>query len=551
MGTHETRRHGLKQTFEVVGETQVVGGAPVGAPPQGFRFGRMFPALQPFRPTAGSLDGLGIAMTTQDTASDPAPGQAGLQPAGYTYLGQFIDHDITLDTTPEATASDQPLTDDDLVQSRSPSLDLDSLYGDPAATDPRFFEADGLRFRIGSTVGVDPRGPNPSPDDIVRRSHPSDLPRDTLGRALIGDARNDENLIIAQLHLAFLKFHNRTVDALGAVAAPTDPLFPAARALVTRHYQWLVLDDFVRRLCDPAIFKAVLGADTLRGLRETTPVLVAFPATGFETPPMPLEFAVAAYRFGHSMVRNGYSWNREFPGAGLALFFAFSQLSGGIGNPGDDSPASTFAVLPSNWIADWRRMFDFTDVPGVGANPADVPLNLARPIDTNLAGGLAKVPHVGNLASRNLRRGAERGLPSAQDVIAALQAGGDTVTPLLDPAALLDGLPDTMVRTIREFEFDLKTPLWFYILREAELAGGGTLGPLGSRIVIETFVTLIRTSKISIFNADHAQPGVLTVWSPEADSPLRVGSAPITTMAHLLALVGDVNPLGDPPAAQA
>jgi hypothetical protein len=555
--------HGIKNTFEIVGEKQVVDGVDLKTPPSGFRFGRLFPGLKPFRPTDASLALLGDAMSGAGVAEPrPQPGEpASPIPAGYTYFGQFVDHDITLDQSADLDDADLKLSDDQLTQARSPSLDLDSLYGDPLLGLQPPLTGDGARFAIGLTLPVTTL--NVPEDDPVRLSHPNDLPRDAAGVAQIGDKRNDENLIVAQLHLAFLKFHNKVVDVLEARGdtAPEN-LLEAARAIVVRHYQWLVLNDFVRRFTDETVFQDVLGVADLGDATTLAPRPLAFGVTGFETPPMPLEFSVAAYRFGHSMVRDVYSWNRFFPNPGLGLppgtlqlLFAFTELSGGLGHPDrvPPSPANGLPALPSNWIADWRRLFDFAEVPEVGANPEGVPLNMARSIDARLAGGLFTVPGVGNLAAKNLIRGAQRGLPSAQDLLKAFAAaqhhaglvGEDRPGAFraMTPEEIAD-LPPEARKAVREAEFDLKSPLWFYILKEAEHAGRQRLGPLGSRIVIETFLGLIRTSKASILNADHDAPGVLRLWSPAEDSDLRVGEAPITTLAHLLAFVGDVNPLG-------
>ncbi len=124
---------------------------------------------------------------------------------------------------------------------------------------------------------------------------------------MIGDHRNDENLLVAQTHLAFMKFHNKVVDLL--MASPTAPtpaeLFFQARREVTRHYQWLVLHDFVERLTEDGIVARVLneGRQFYRFKK---------------TPYMPVEFSGAAYRLGHSMVREVYSHNRVFTPGGLA-----------------------------------------------------------------------------------------------------------------------------------------------------------------------------------------------------------------------------------------
>lgn len=165
-------QHGIKSTFEIVGEGQVKAGESVTPPPEGFRFGRLFPQLPPFRPTDAALTALGQTMTRQIERDDSDI------PAGYTYFGQFIDHDITHDGTPGLPVdAPQTLSADQIQQLRSPSLDLDSLYGDDH-TRGLITDADGLRLRLGATT--------PSPRQV--RPHPLDRAmirylQDTTSRA--------------------------------------------------------------------------------------------------------------------------------------------------------------------------------------------------------------------------------------------------------------------------------------------------------------------------------------------------------------------------------
>ena len=303
-------------------------------------FGRMFPALPPLSATDDQLFKLAKSMTT--FAPDDPIGDNPAVPAGFTYLGQFIDHDITLDLTSIGRANIDPLA---VHNFRTPSLDLDCLYGLGPSVNPFMYQGgpDHDLFLIGETSVTPGRG-----DPSVPVSQPFDLPRGPNGAALIGDPRNDENLIVAQTHLAFLRFHNKVVTELKAgniesIDPGRGPSFEAARQLVIWHYHWIVLHDFLRRLINPRILDEVLrdGREFFIYDRE---------------PFMPVEFSGATYRLGHSMVRASYDYNRVFtpkPGgvtpATLELLFLFSGGSGRI------------VPIPSDWIIDWRRFHEVDD----------------------------------------------------------------------------------------------------------------------------------------------------------------------------------------------
>lgn len=301
--------------------------APAAPPP--FRFSRVGPKGTAVGPTL--ISQLAEAMTR-------GGGGRGKVPAGYTYLGQFIDHDLTMDVTDVALGED--VTPAQLVQARSPSLDLDSLYG-AGPTDPEsaaFYEDDGVHLKIGTTI-----------QDGEDRAHPGhDLPRVGKGpaearrKALIPDPRNDENLIVAQTHVAMIRFHNRVADRLPK-SLSTAQRFRRARKSVTLHYQWLIRHDYLPRIVRPNLVEDVFT----NGRRIVAPT-----AAPTDVPTMPVEFSVAAFRLGHSMIRPFYDWNRRFPGqaGGLEYMFAFSAAGGDLG--GDER-------LISSWLADWRRMYDF------------------------------------------------------------------------------------------------------------------------------------------------------------------------------------------------
>lgn len=471
------------------------------------RFGKMKEGLAPFRPSDDALSELATSM--EDVDFDPQKGDDSAEdneamPSGFTYLGQFVDHDITRDKTQGFPHIDDPVL---IEQARTPSLELDSLYGMGPEIQPELYEDGGdpatAKFKIGSTVIG--RG-----DPSIPAGLPFDLPRNGK-KAIIPDPRNDENIVVAQTHLAFLRFHNKLMDELADDGSGRDR-FTQVQEEVRRHYQFVVLFDMVGRMAGRKVVEKVLKEGRKHYLFENTPE---------KRPYMPLEFSVAAYRLGHSMIRQVYDYNRVFrrgneprPPATLQLLFTFT---------GGDGPNQGIAPIPSDWIIDWRRFFH------VGpAGP--VKPNLSRKLDSKIANPLKNLPEfadipgdVPSLARRNLLRGSRLGLPSAQDLAAAMGV------PVLSPEEIAAGADGAL---IKKHGFDKKTPLWYYILREARKREGGLrLGPLGGLILAETFVGLLQGDPDSFLNA----PG----WEPKI--PVRHGEL---SVADLIEYIGDLNPIG-------
>jgi hypothetical protein len=459
------------------------------AVPPPFRFSRVGPKGTPLN--AAITRKLARAMVV-------GGGGPGDVPSGYTYLGQFVDHDLTMDRTTVMLGTDVSPTD--LLQGRSPRLDLDSLYGaGPANTESaKFYEADGLRLKVGTTI----------PAEGVKAIAAHDLPRAGKGnlaaaqKALIPDPRNDENLIVAQTHTAMINFHNKVV---GKVPASLPPLqrFRRARRRVTLHYQWLLRHDYLPRIVAPAVLDDVWG----KGRKLVEP-----DAKPTDVPTMPIEFSVAAFRLGHSMIRAEYNWNAHFAGTAGTLdwMFIFSGLGGDLG--GDKR-------LISSWLADWRRMYDFPAAGKPGLAAPDSGVNKAMRIDTRLTNPLASLPPSTfggnddvppmprNLAFRNLTRGNMVTLASGQQMVTRLRSLGVNVAPLTRPQ-ILNGKGGAKLDHLTAAERDAvatRTPLWFYILREAELNGGRLKG-VGARIVAETFHRAVEGSTFSIVREPDFKP---------------------------------------------
>jgi hypothetical protein len=425
-------------------------------------------------------------------------------PAGYTYFGQFVDHDITFDPGSSLTRQNDPEALEDF---RTPRYDLDSLYGRGPSDEPYLYESDGLHLLLGDPVAEDPSFAGP------------DLQRAANGRAIIGDPRNDENLILSQLQVTFLKFHNRVATQIAddhPELGPNDQ-FKLAQQQVRWHYQWVVVHDFLRRLVGDEVIADILqrqsyaapGRPAQHYLRER----LRFYAW-HEEPYMPIEFSVAAYRFGHSIIRPSYLINDVIPVPvvdNAARIPLFSQGGGPLEN------LNGFRPLPRFWGIQWKYFLpDIDDV--AGDNDEHLPQPSYK-LDAELSNPLGALPAsvagpaallagepdtiAQSLAVRNLLRGLRLGLPSGEDVARAM--GVDP----LGPEELLDGLdvPDACRQDLTGH-----TPLWYYVLKEAEVCTGAAhLGPVGGRIVAEVLIGLLAGDPLSYLS-------VAPNWQPTLES---------------------------------
>jgi hypothetical protein len=490
------------------------------------RFGRMFRNAPVYEHNAEELEALARTMIAEPGQHDssPVPGhppaddrENPLIPAGYTYLGQFVDHDITFDPISSLQRQNDP---DGLHDFRTPRFDLDSLYGGGPADQPYLYRG-GAAADPHPTLGFDQRAVmflegdhRADPNDPATAPFAGpDLPRNRDGRALIGDPRNDENLIVSQLHATFLKFHNRMVEHVFQDTGLTgNDLFKEAQRLVRWHYQWAVVFDFLPRIVDGDTgngrTRGVVD-DILRREDYVTPgggtVKLLQPHLRFYRwrvePFMPVEFSVGAYRFGHSMVRPSYFINdfvKEQTGNTRIPIFSAS----------DDPLANLngFRPLPEFWGFQWKHFFDL--------DPA-APAQRSFKIDTELAGPLGALPQqpdIASLAHRNLLRGLRLSVPSGQSVARAMG-----IPPLSDDDLGLGarGAPD----------FDGDAPLWFYILREAELLTDSRhLGPVGGRICAEVLIGLLSGDPLSWL---RVEPN----WQPPLAEGGRFGMAELIRFA--------------------
>jgi hypothetical protein len=437
------------------------------------RFGYLFDSRSSIQYTPANrtlLEDLGLNML-EDSAT--AEIENSTIESGYTYFGQFVDHDITLDVDSDIDVARNART---LINYRTPNLELDSVYGDGPGVDSFLYDAEGVKLLIANTVvgGADNTIP----------VMPFDLQRNVNGKAIIGDPRNDENLFVAQMHMSMIKFHNAVVDAIRQEepALAPDRLFVKAQTEVRRHYQWVLIHDYLAK---------IIGQTKVDELLVNGPKLMPANKKFF----MPVEFSVAAYRFGHSQIRDTYRFNQVFNNS--EFFWAFTF---------------TGRVVPSDWIINWRSFFTVDGVPAG---------NMARKIDTRVAFSMGQLPgsapagsFFATLSSRNLVRSIALKVGTGNAI--AKKLGVIPLTeeellrsPFANPTPNQVQLHQRTVDILKSANKLLlkKTPLWYYILKEAEVINqGNQLGPVGGAIVGEVFIRLLKQSKDSFLNEPDWKP---------------------------------------------
>lgn len=462
---------------------------------------------------------------------------AGGMPAGYTYLAQFLTHEITNDgVSNRHVQKDLPFTEDPillstLVNLRRPTLDLETVYGyeNPG---PEQVDRNTLMDK-GSDLWLLKLGYTGANSIEGGYSFPSDLPRDIK----LVDERNDENLLISQTLVAFIKFHNALVVHYAATdGRPVDDgerkkLFDRARRSAIRHYQRIILTDFLPRIVqDPELLEEIIKAV---GIQDHTKL--TFKPAGKNDVFIPTEFSAAAFRLGHSILRTRYNVNRIKETTIVNLMFKDPPFIY------TDPPIK----LQTSWLLDWRLFYDFSDAEAAQA---------AEPIDTRLVRGsdtlMPKPPYKDpsgrsrSIAALDLYRGRKFSLESGQSVSKRfgipkeLELGADDIGNLIRKMPISDGTKPKEAQLFKNRlanAFDKETPLWFYILAEAEIRGKGKLGPLGTRIVAETLAQLAFFSDFSVFNS---------TWDPKEDLLLQkkeeIAGIPRFTMPEMFEFIQEM-----------
>jgi hypothetical protein len=427
--------------------------------------------------------------------------------AGYTYFSQFVGHDLTFDPTP----LEGPYLDPEQTPNhRTPYLDLDHLYGGGPKQSPDLYfgEPGAERFKLGPTT----------PTGYLR-----DLPIEN-GNILLGDKedrRDLDNLILRQLHVLFLKFHNEMVKQLSAKPPsilgiePLGPgtIFEQAQQFVQWHYQWIVRHDLLPRILHMSVWNR-----PTRSIRSHSE-----PDAGFS---IPIEFSLAAFRFGHSMVRNSYGLNCRRQRVTVPDLMALGQKP---------------AQVPDDFVIEWGRFFD--GLPASGSivsslfidTAIGVPLHDLSPSTIRLGSKLERSVEPARLPTRTLLRGARARLPSGQEVADALIRQG-VIKPddRLTSRQLTKDACNRSGSVLRDIGLEENTPLFYFLLKEAEIiARGRTLGPIGSYIVVAV-----------IEGALEADPSsYMSVMGPNWKLPLLRfpnGSVEqVNSMIRIVRLVGD------------
>jgi Animal haem peroxidase len=435
-------------------------------------------------------------------------------PAGYTYWGQFIDHDITFDPASSLQKQNDP---DALEDFRTPRLDLDSLYGRGPDDQPYLYQNAtegilmvGRQIRLPSTPG------GPETFDLLdldrKKVRRGELPRNIEGRALLGDPSNDENNIICQFHALFINFHNKVLKTLQTARPELDnhQRFTETQRIVRWHYQYAIMNDYLPTVVGDKTWERVYWGG-VKNHKDKHP----HPSLEFYKPYgdayMPVEFSVAAFRFGHSQVCPSYALRRgnenaivgggdkNHPFANDTRFHRVPIFSDR--NDNRFSNLHGFGPLFPFWEIDWSLFFG--ELKQSKNDKGNWLPNSPQPsyrIDTTLVDPLAMLPErIPVLAFRNLMRGSRFALPSGQSVARAIDE-----IPLTEKQLWSNDLLGK--------KFIYRAPLWYYLLKEAEILHEGEhLGPVGGRIVAEVLVGLVYHDHESYLYADSC-------WTPDKES---------------------------------
>jgi hypothetical protein len=480
-------------------------------PPSPMCFGTMFPHLPPLHYSDQAAADL--AATMENPKPDPpgtdrgTPDDSATLPAEYTYLGQFIDHNLDFDETAQPST---PVNASTLTNFESFRFDLNNVFGGGPSVDPQLYASDHRHLLVSGTLGTPQADGFPT---VTGNGGVFDLARNAAnGQALLMEPRDDETQIISQISAAFVAFYNNFINQGDSYAQ--------ARQLTEDYYQEMVLTDVLPAFVGQSTINRYLRLGT-NGASVNTPNL---PNANFT----PIEFSVGAYRFGHALVRNNYHINDIFPTTtdvddNVPIFdlnaFQSGDLSGGAPLPRPNGATTTTCTAttlctvpnPAGHQIQWKYF-----VPELDANPNDAGINFARQTQPSISPALFNLPAeaiagcsdaaspvcngTGDLISRDFARGNYDGLASGQAIAQAL---GCPV------------IPASTINPTRDAVFNTGTPLIYYVLAEAKKANS-VLGCVGKSIVAQTFIQVLWDTPGSILHTSFRPNPALVKLAPEA-----------------------------------
>jgi hypothetical protein len=487
----------------------------------------MFPGLSAFHYSDQAAADLAAAMQnpTPDLPGTDrgTPDDSSTLPAEYTYLGQFIDHNLDFDETVQPSANVNPST---LTNFESFRFDLNNVFGDGPSVDPQMYASDHTHLLMQGTPGTPQTDGFPT---VTGNGGVFDLSRNADGTANLVEPRDDENQILSQIAASLVAFYNHFVNQ--------GMNYAQARQMTENYWQEIVLTD---------VLPAYVGQNTINKYLQYTPSGQAH----VNTPNLPnanytpIEFSVGAYRFGHSLVRDNYHINDIFPtdvdiDDNVPIFnlnsFQIGDLSGGGPLPAPNGASTTTCTAtslcevsnPAGHQIQWKYF-----VPELDANPNDPGINFARQTQPTISPALFNLPAeaiagcpdvadpvcngTGDLIARDFARGNYDGLASGQAIAQAL---GCPV------------IPATSINPTKDAVFNTGTPLIYYVLAEAKKANQ-VLGCVGQSIVAQTFIQVLWDTPGSILHTNFQPDPSLVKLAPEApkfsfgDLLVDIGLAP-------------------------
>lgn len=391
--------------------------------------------------------------------------------AGMTFLGQFVDHDITMDAT---SALGTRIVPETIRNIRTPALDLDCVYGAGPEATPHLYGADETaNFLVYGNAG-----------------NPFDLARTSNGTALIGDPRNDENAIVSGIQANMVALHNILMGkclsdpAFHAEIAgcahmgmahndwarnvpDRHMIFEEVRRFVRMHYQYVVWNELLPGFVDQACLDEARGKDIF----------------GIDAPIMPVEFSGAVYRFGHATAQPDYRLRK-----------------------GDQTQTDMMKILGFEARADVVEMDQMFDIAGKQAQRA-------RPVGTTLGLALTNLPFIMDTVELHdvdvdLTLAQSRNLPlrnMIRDRYTYQLHNGESFRDWMRDDLDLHA-PDVTLHKDLKANGITKTPLWLYALQEAEQCGDGKLTGVGGAIIASVFARLLRLDTTTYWHAHGFKP---------------------------------------------